>query len=43
MIKAENKIYNSMGEAAKDLGVCAATITNRVKSPNFNYSIIGGV
>jgi len=43
MIKVNNKIYNSIGEAAKELGVSNSTITYRLKSPNFNYSLVGGV
>ena len=43
MIKIENTTYRSLGDAAKALGVSNATITYRIKSPNFNYNILGGV
>ena len=37
----ENKIYNSITEASKDLNILRSTLTNRLKSKNFkNYYYI---
>ena len=40
MIKINNTIYKSMGDAASALNVCNATITYRIHSTNFNYSYV---
>jgi len=42
MLKADGQIFTSLGAAAECFGVSNATITYRIKSPNFDYNLIGG-